>query len=270
MIIHPYTSQPVSAQKKSSFQVQGKIVDVSIVNVETEVLQGSMDCPVLVDFWAPWCGPCQQFIPILEGLQKKYPKPWVLAKVNVDEQGQLAAQFRVQSIPSVVVVAKGRPMEAFMGAVPESQVIKVLDKAYQLYQNDYEENNEDPLAAAEKAFNEGDYARCAHVLNQYLAEEGSLEQRDGERFVLSYAFLGQKQQAEGFVKMLAQPEAVLKWLQYDDVWGVPLDQLIEDWLQKLITHPPLKERLVDLFSLLGSEHRMVQEGRKRMSRILFS
>lgn len=270
MIIHPYTSQPVSANKKPTSPIQGKMVDVSMVNVEAEVLQGSLACPVLVHFWSPRCGACKQFIPLLEGLQVKYTKSWILAKINVDEQAQLAAQFRIQSVPSVVLVVKGRPVEAFMGAVPESQIVKVLDKAYQFYQDDSAEDEDDPIAAATAAFYEGDYARCATLLSQHLGATGSLLQSDGERLVLSYAFLGQKQQALGFMGILEEKDRLQKWLNYSDVWDMPIEALVENWLQNLSTQPHIKDRLVELFSLLGSEHKLVQEGRRKMSRILFS
>lgn len=268
MIIHPYTSQTVTSQKKSASQVQGKTVDVSMVNLEAEVLQASLACPVLVDFWAPWCGPCKQFVPILEGLQTRYPKPWVLAKVNVDEQPQLAAQFRIQSIPSVVVVIQGRPIDAFMGAIPEAQLVQLLDKAYQFYKDDLEEHDEeDPLVGAQKAFNQGDYARSATLLSRYLGENQTLAQSDGERLVLSYAFLGQKDQAIGFLNVLEKPEPLKTWLE---AWQGDPAQVVEQWLSQLAENPNTKDKLVELFSLLGSEHTLVQEGRKKMSRILFS
>lgn len=266
MIIHPYTSQTVTSQKKAA-SGQSKIVDVTMLNVEAELLQASVSLPVLVDFWAPWCEPCKQFLPLLEGLQKSYSKPWILAKVNVDEQGQLAAQFRIQSIPSVVMIAKGRPVEAFMGAVPETQIVKLLDKAYQFYKDDFEEDEQDPLVEAEKSFNRGDYTRSATLLSQCLGQAQKLAEADATRLILSYAFLGQNQQAVGFLSLLEKPTITSDWLS---AWQGNPAEVVSHWLVQLLTQPEVKTKLVELFSLLGSEHTLVQEGRKKMSRILFA
>lgn len=266
MIIHPYTSQTITSQKKEPSQVRGKIVDVSMKNVEAEILQGSHLCPVLVDFWAPWCGPCQQFIPVLEGLHKKYPQPWILAKINVDTEPQLAAQFRIQSIPAVVLVAKGRPLEAFTGPIPEADLIKLLDKAHQLYKNDNKDKDEDPRVVAAHAFSHENYTQSADLLNHCLATNSQLSPRDSERLILSHAFLGQIPQAIERLHILEKPEPIKNWLAH---WQGTPSHAVDKWLSQL-PNDKAKESLILLFSLLGSDHTLTQEGRKKMSRILFA
>jgi putative thioredoxin len=93
-----------------------------------DVIEASKKVPVLVDFWAPWCGPCKQLTPIIEKVVKQANGKVRLVKINVDENQQIAAQLRVQSIPAVFAFVDGQPIDGFMGALPESQVKQFIDK----------------------------------------------------------------------------------------------------------------------------------------------
>jgi len=93
-----------------------------------DVIEASADVPIIVDFWAPWCGPCKQLTPIIEKLVKQYAGKVRLVKINVDENQELAGQFRVQSIPAVYAFKGGRPVDGFMGALPESQIKQFIDR----------------------------------------------------------------------------------------------------------------------------------------------
>jgi putative thioredoxin len=104
------------------------VFEAGEANFETDVLQASLQTPVLVDFWATWCGPCKTLGPILEKLADEYAGAFKLAKVDCDKEQQLAGMFGVRSIPTVVLIQGGQIVDAFSGALPESQVKEFLTR----------------------------------------------------------------------------------------------------------------------------------------------
>ena len=104
------------------------VIDVTTETFETEVLQRSLQTPVLVDFWAPWCGPCKSLGPVLEKLAGEYGGAFVLAKVDVDKEQQVAAAFQIRSVPTVFLLVGGQPVDAFQGALPEGQLRQFLQQ----------------------------------------------------------------------------------------------------------------------------------------------
>ncbi len=104
------------------------MIDVTLENFETEVIAASATQPVLVDFWAPWCGPCKVIGPLLEKLEADYQGRFKLVKVDSDQEQQLASAFGVRSIPTVILLMNGQPVDGFMGALPESKIREFLDK----------------------------------------------------------------------------------------------------------------------------------------------
>ncbi len=104
------------------------IVDINEGNAQQYLIEESSKRPVVVDFWADWCEPCKTLMPLLEKLANEYQGQFLLAKVNADEQQMIAQQLGVRSLPTVMVIKDGQPVDGFVGAQPESQVREVLDK----------------------------------------------------------------------------------------------------------------------------------------------
>ena len=104
------------------------MIDVTLENFESEVVAASMTQPVLVDFWAPWCGPCKVIGPLLEKLELEYAGRFKLVKIDSDQEQQLAGAFGIRSIPTCVLMMNGQPVDGFMGALPEGKLREFLDK----------------------------------------------------------------------------------------------------------------------------------------------
>ena len=134
-----------------------------------DVVEESKRQPVLIDFWAPWCGPCKQLTPVLEKAVRAAKGRVKLVKMNIDEHPAIPGQMGIQSIPAVVAFVNGQPADAFMGAVPESQVTAFIDKIAAGMPGAGEPNIAEILKEAETLLAEGDAANAASVYAEVLA-----------------------------------------------------------------------------------------------------
>jgi len=142
------------------------MIDVTVENFEAEVLQASTQIPVLVDFWAPWCGPCKSLGPVLEKLEADYGGRFKLVKINSDDEQQISQAFGIRSIPTCVLIKDGKPADGFMGALPEGKVREFLDK--HLPSAD-ELIAEEDLSEAEQLLAQGDTSSALAKLQEALA-----------------------------------------------------------------------------------------------------
>jgi len=148
----------------------GLIKDTTTQTFVKDVIEESKRQPVLIDFWAPWCGPCKQLTPVLEKAVRAAKGKVKLVKMNIDEHPAIPGQMGIQSIPAVIAFVNGQPADGFMGALPESQVMAFLER---LTKDRIGGEAKDMLKAADAALAEGDPAGAADLYAQLLDEDNT-------------------------------------------------------------------------------------------------
>ena len=161
------SSTPASAPAARTARACRSIKDGDAYGFANDVIKASMAIPVIVDFWAPWCGPCKTLTPLLEKLVRQAGGRVRLVKINIDENQDLAAQLRIQSVPTVYAFVGGRPIDAFVGAQPESKVRAFVDRLTRGAGSPIEE----AVELANEALASGDVAAAANVFAQVLQQD---------------------------------------------------------------------------------------------------
>jgi putative thioredoxin len=179
------------------------IKETTTQNFRADVLEASRNVPVLVDFWAPWCGPCRQLTPVLEKAVRNARGKVRLVKMNIDEHPQIAGQLGIQSIPAVIAFKNGQPLDGFMGALPESQVNAFIDRVAGPVGPSAADQ---ALEAAAEALAKKDYSEAAGLYSAVLqAEPENLAALAG--LARCFIALGELEQARGlFTGLTPQQE----------------------------------------------------------------
>ena len=286
------SGRPAAANAGAASGSPGQwVLDVTDQTFQADVIDRSMQVPVVVDLWATWCGPCKQLSPVLERLAQEGGGTWVLAKVDVDANPRIAQAFGVQSIPTVVAIVGGQPVEAFAGAQPEPQVrqwigsivdalrdqLPGIRAAEQAAAGDAAVPPEDPrFTAAEQALEAGDYATAEAAYQQILdAEPGNAE---AAAALAQVRFLARAEAADPSVLARADeaPDDVDAQLAAADAELAA--QQVEAAFNRLVDtvrrtagedRERVRAHLVELFDLFPADDPRVAAARRSLARALF-
>lgn len=201
---------------KSTIPQKDDIYDVTADSFENDVIQTSMATPVLVDFWAPWCGPCKQLGPILEAAVMAAGGKVKLAKINIDENPELAQALRVQSVPTIFAFFQGQPVTAFTGARPASEIKILIDQLSKMATQAKPDsiNIAETLPLAAKAMAERDLQKAQGLYMQILSQdENNVAAYSG--LVRSFIAAGDLEQAQYMID--DAPESIANDPQFDAV-----------------------------------------------------
>ena len=286
------------------------VIETTTQGFVKDVIEESKRQPVLVDFWAPWCGPCKQLTPILEKAVKSAKGKVKLAKMNIDEHPAIPGQMGIQSIPAVIAFVNGQPADGFMGALPESQVIAFLER---LTKGKIGAEEKDLMKAANESLGAGNAAEAANLYGQLLKEDsGNVAALAG--LARCYVATGNIEQAKKTLAMVpetklndsavAAARAALEIAEQAKSVG-PIDELEKKVAANPLDHQArfdlaaalnakgrraeaaehlmaivkrdrkwnedgARKQLVQFFEAWGPTDQATVDGRKRLSSILFS
>ncbi len=282
------------------------IIDVTEAEFNDQVIEASENKLIVVDFWAPWCGPCKQLTPILEKIISKSGDKTTLVKINIDENQQIAAQLRIQSIPTVYAFKDKQIVNAFQGVIPEGQIIEFIEKCLgsKINEDFTEFYNEIESAMAENKFKETKdtllefisknsdeikgicfYLECLIELKQFEEVEmfiSSLEKdvqnKDEVKQVLKKMEIVKNNSSgpninELLGKLESEPNNIDLILEISDKY-FSMKQY-ENGMDLLLKNYPknkdsIKNKMVEFFAVLGNTDQITIQYRKKLSQLMFS
>ena len=282
------------------------IIDVTETEFNDQVIEASENKLIVVDFWAPWCGPCKQLTPILEKIISKSGDKITLVKINIDENQQIAAQLRIQSIPTVYAFKEKQIVNAFQGVIPENQIVEFIEKCLgsKINEDFTEFYNEIESAMAENKFEETKdtllefisknsdeikgicfYLDCLIELKQFEEVEmfiGSLEKdvqnKDEVKQVLKKMEIVKNNSSGPNIndllgKLESEPNNIDLILEISDKY-FSMKQY-ENGMDLLLKNYPknkdsVKNKMVEFFAVLGNTDQITIQYRKKLSQLMFS
>ena len=284
------------------------IVEVTQENFQSVILEGSMQQPVLIDFWASWCQPCQALMPLLAKLADEYRGKFILAKINTEEQQAIAAQFQIRSIPAVKLVYQGKLVDEFAGALPESEVRAFLDKHIQqepsetdnaieqayallmqgesdqaaaLIQKALEENPADPkaiIAFAKLKATLGDMQAASEALDTLPAEEQEKPEVSAMRAQMLFDKVASGAPAIEELNAALLADGNNSEARYQLAAQLVMHNELEPALEQLLTlmrkdreygDDAARKAMIQVFDILGGDHPITKTFRTKMFNYLY-
>ena len=282
------------------------IIDVTETEFNDQVIEASENKLIVVDFWAPWCGPCKQLTPILEKIISKSGDKITLVKINIDENQQIAAQLRIQSIPTVYAFKNKQIVNAFQGVIPEGQIIEFIEKCLgsKINEDFTEFYNEIESAMAENKFEETKdtllefisknsdeirgicfYLECLIELKQFEevdvfinSLEKNMQEKDEVKQVLKKMEIVKNNSSgpninELLDKLESEPDNIDLILEISDKYFSKKEY--ENGMDLLLKNYPknkdsIKNKMVEFFGVLGNTDQVTIQYRKKLSQLMFS
>ena len=282
------------------------IIDVTETEFNDQVIEASENKLIVVDFWAPWCGPCKQLTPILEKIISKSGDKITLVKINIDENQQIAAQLRIQSIPTVYAFKNKQIVNAFQGVIPEGQIIEFIEKCLgsKINEDFTEFYNEIESAMAENKFEETKdtllefisknsdeikgicfYLECLIELKQFeevevfiSSLEKDVQEKDEVKQVLKKMEIVKNNSSgpninELLGKLENEPDNIDLILEISDKYFSMKEY--ENGMDLLLKNYPknkdsIKNKMVEFFAVLGNTDQVTIQYRKKLSQLMFS